>query len=266
MNQKPVFIFASGQRCGSTFLQRLINSTKDGQMWGEHNGYLNHLLQSFNKLVEHESYSKQERDLFNVKGIDVFTPNLTKEFSVIENSIRNHIYELFSSGGYVWGLKEVHCGADVALFLQYLFPEAKFIHLTRNYINCFLSIKNWEERPGLYWDRGTSCYMLDEWARINFSFNKCVNQFNNCLSIRYEDIFIDKNKFVTTLSNFLEINESAFDLSVFEKKLYHQYQPDLNDHRPKLTVKDLTDSEKKLLSRKHLLMVAKLYNYDITFN
>src|SRR4051794_29192490 len=47
---KPAFIFGTG-RCGSTHLQRLISLRTDTWIWGEHDGFLNGFLRSFEQFT-----------------------------------------------------------------------------------------------------------------------------------------------------------------------------------------------------------------------
>src|SRR5437588_10924263 len=40
----PILVFASGQRCGSTLVQRLLTSHPEVMIWGEHGGHLRQLF------------------------------------------------------------------------------------------------------------------------------------------------------------------------------------------------------------------------------
>ena len=51
MTDTPIFIFSSG-RCGSTLMQRILNSYTDITVWGEHNGFLLDIAEAFFMLLD----------------------------------------------------------------------------------------------------------------------------------------------------------------------------------------------------------------------
>lgn len=49
MNDQPVFVLSAG-RSGSTLLQKLLNSSQELVIWGEHMGILRHLARAMDDI------------------------------------------------------------------------------------------------------------------------------------------------------------------------------------------------------------------------
>lgn len=150
----PVFIFSSG-RCGSTLLQRLLNTYSNVTIWGEHAGALAPLAESYFQLVEnrlsrdfpaprpaHESLE----ELAARKDPRQWQPwlNFISQDD-IEGSFRRHVESFFRHPAmmedHVWGFKEIRYGQHdrVIEFLHRLFPEALFVFLCRDGLNTVAS-------------------------------------------------------------------------------------------------------------------------------
>jgi len=139
----PIFIFSSGQRCGSTLLQRLLNSHKDILIWGEQHGSIIPLYEMNNKLLKWESNHRSQRKIYLEKGYDNFTPNLVPSDCEIIDASRDYLLSLFAKSAKkldkkIWGFKEVRYDYEISCFLLKLFPNAKIIWLTRNVVDCFI--------------------------------------------------------------------------------------------------------------------------------
>src|ERR1041385_4274275 len=72
--ERPIFLLASGHRCGSTLVQRLLNSHPDILIWGEQNDYLNSFVWLFQELVEWTEKSSNDHKTFLLRGYDNFLP------------------------------------------------------------------------------------------------------------------------------------------------------------------------------------------------
>jgi len=231
----PIFILASGQRCGSTLLLRLVNSYADALLWGEHHGALNAFLTLHEDLQEWESRFAGNRRAYLLGRRDEFLPNMVPEASEIRTAAKAYLVNLFALpaaklGKPVWGFKEVRYGAKVALFLQDLFPDCRIIHLTRDLADCFISMKRWEIADDL-WDRKLTERAVWDWVRVNSSLREVADRLTNLWSIRYEDMVEDPGGFVDELAAFLGVDASAFDTSVFDHRLHGQ-SPRSPDDRP----------------------------------
>ena len=267
-SERPIFVFASTQRCGSTLLQRLLNSCPDVLIWGEHTGYLNSFIREYQALLEWESRFSSQRKTFLLEGCDNFVPNMVPEDHELMGAAIAHIVALFAVpaaklGRSIWGFKEVRYGAQVALFLQKCFPKARFIHLTRNIINCFISLKHWEDSPDP-WNRKWTENSMEDWRRINASFLNVGDRIPNLLSVKYEDMVADPKGFVEELSQFLEIAPDSFDQGVFNRRI-HNVGSAGTAERSKILPSDLNAEERALLSQPSIVEVAKEYGYKIEF-
>ena len=72
LSDQPLFVLSSGQRCGSTLIQRLLNSNHDILIWGEQHGYLNGFLREYRAFLEWESEYSHHRKTFLQNGYDNF--------------------------------------------------------------------------------------------------------------------------------------------------------------------------------------------------
>jgi hypothetical protein len=269
-SEQPIFLFATGQRCGSTLLQRLLNSCPDILIWGEHGGYLNSfVLQEYPALLEWGSRFSDNRKIFLVEGYDNFAPNMmVPEDYELWHAATAHIAALFGVpaaklGRYIWGFKEVRYGAKVALFLQKCFPKARFIHLTRNVMDCYLSLKNWENSQS-HWEHKWTENSLENWKRINSSFLTPDEKISNLFSVKYEVMVAEPKQFIEKLSQFLEISPDSFDHSVFERRI-HGPGAEGRAERPKILPSDLNEEDRALLTEASIVKIAKEYGYEIEF-
>ena len=62
----PVFILGPG-RCGSTLIQRILNTSHDLTIWGEHGGFLKTVAKSYYELIEGKQIVK---NIYENKGIE----------------------------------------------------------------------------------------------------------------------------------------------------------------------------------------------------
>lgn len=98
-----------------------------------------------------------------------------------------------------WGVKEVQSGIETARFMKRLYPEAKFIFLVRNPLDCLTSIKrrNWMGHHG---DADPVTYYSTHWQRLAGQFREA--EFG--LQVRYEDL-LSSPRIIDDLVNYLGI-------------------------------------------------------------
>lgn len=269
ISDAPIFILASGWRCGSTLLQRLLNSHTDILIWGEQRGYLNRFLQEFSSLLTWQTQHALERDVYLTKGYDTFTPNMLPARQQILDAAVAHLKALFGGPAYAldkstWGFKEVRYDASIAMFLQDCFPQSRFIHLTRHITDCFISLKHWENQS-TGWTREWTELHIAEWQRINASFLTMKSQTARLLQVKYEDMVADPHTFCTRLETFLHIAPDQFDRTVFAKRLHNFDVDGVLDRRPLIRPSDLDPTERMLLSKDSVVEIATAYGYEIKF-
>lgn len=257
--ERPVFVFASGQRCGSTLLQRFLNSNPNFLIWGEHNGYLRSFSENFRALQDWSHIKSDDRDIFFEQGYDNFVPNLVPVNEDLERAAIAHIWTLFGApakrlGRNVWGFKEVRYRVQVALHLQECFSKARFIHLTRNIGDCFRSMKRWEATGE--WERRWTHEALETWVAVNESFFRRGAHLNQLMTLRYEDMLdMGPRAFARKMGDFLDEDPASFDLAVFSKKL------DGIDHSAKAKSFKLTEEERQLIATDRVVQISKNYGY-----
>ena len=89
MTGNPVLIFAAGQRCGSTLVQRLLSSHPDVLIWGEHAGQLRPIIAAVSRMkVWSAEDGMDARADFEGGGYQSFMANLTPEGTWIDEAMR----------------------------------------------------------------------------------------------------------------------------------------------------------------------------------
>ena len=216
----PVFIFGSCQRTGSTLVQRLLNSSDHMVIWGEHDGYLSELLNGYYRLMAWKKANSQSVSEFLSKSAQFFMPNTIVGQGEIRQSFTTHIKGLFPvpperASAHMWGFKEVRYTAQVALFLQELFPGASFIHMVRRAEDCLKSMRQLE-RTGM-WQKIWTDEALSNWLKINKSFLDVSSQLNRYLLLRYEDLNgSHASAHVQRLELFLGLDRGSLDRSILK--------------------------------------------------
>ncbi|HEX2618502.1 MAG TPA: sulfotransferase, partial [Phototrophicaceae bacterium] len=137
-NVGPIFVLASGQRCGSTLLQRFLSTHQDILIWGEHDGVLNKIFAGFERLYEWHDLFGHHYDKYLETGVARnFIANMNPPADVITDTqiqlVTNYWQEPAAAlGKHIWGFKEVLYDAHMAMHLQRLFPTARIVFLTRH--------------------------------------------------------------------------------------------------------------------------------------
>lgn len=227
---KPIFIFSAGWRSGSTFLQRLLMSSNDVIIWGEpygHSALIDHLSKPLKAITieypENRWFIDQMiNDQMSISNFaDKWIANLYPEINYLIQSHIAFFINLFEipanhRGIKRWGLKEVRLSIDHAFYLNWLFPNAKFIFLYRNPYDAYASYRGfnwynkWPDQPifnaqnfGFHWKNLLEGY-LENHQRLNG------------LVIKYEDLS-DENFDLSKLETFLDIK---LDQDIKNKIIY----------------------------------------------
>jgi hypothetical protein len=149
----PIFIFSAGWRSGSTFLQRWVMTDDNVMVWGEpyrHADVISSLARQLKAFT-----STWPKDHFFVNHYattsdltQVWTANMYPSLANFMGAHINFLEQLFyepalALGKPRWGLKEVTLDVNHACYLQWLFPNAKFLFLYRNPFDAYASYRKW---------------------------------------------------------------------------------------------------------------------------
>ncbi|MEO0491631.1 MAG: hypothetical protein AAFZ49_19075, partial [Cyanobacteria bacterium J06659_2] len=133
----PIFICATGWRTGSTLLQRLVMSSGEALIWGEpySDTMPSHAL--FSHLRAFKSDYPYDGCFQPISSDDVqaltttWTACLFPPVQALYDAHQSFFIKLLQDpalkqGFKHWGMKEVRLNIDQALYLNWLFPNAKF--------------------------------------------------------------------------------------------------------------------------------------------
>lgn len=274
----PIFIFASGQRCGSTLLQRFLCSHPDILIWGEHDGVLEKVFKQFDRLLKWEEMFGHQFQTYLNDGYDNFIPNMNPYREDIYNSLIHLAQNLWQAPAKkldksIWGFKEVLYGADMAFRLKQLFPNTKIIHLTRNIFDCFISLRHEETIPPekqphvpieQVWTRARTLEFIETWIRVNRSLLETPGlDADWVFHCTYEQLTDHSTGIVETLINWLGLRITDFDFDVFKHKLYTDRHKG-EDPRPRVKRADLSQDEIALVTTQEILRISRQLNYDMS--
>ena len=154
---EPVFMLGAIWRSGTTLVQRLLCSDPQLFLWGEpygDAGILPHLHQSAKALLRpgwptSNHFLIPETELTEIvmeAPQKHWIANLYPEPAAIRNSYRSMLDTLFQQSAITlgrtrFGIKEIRYDGHVAQFLQWLYPDARFVFLMRNPYDAWSSYK-----------------------------------------------------------------------------------------------------------------------------
>lgn len=276
----PILILASGQRTGSTLLQRFIVSNPQIMIWGEHDGVFEAIFHKYDRLYEWDAMFAHQLASFQQGGINNFIPNMIPDADVIRSSQRRMIEILYKDtaaalGRPFWGFKEVLYDADMALRLRELFPDMRVLYITRHPFNAMVSLLHEERlKPADInipmkdiWTRAKTTRWVDDWTRINRSFleHPAIDE-SWVFSLTYEGLIADIPGTTGRLIDWLGLPRADFNLEVFAHRVYTDRDngtPHRRDNRPRLDWEDLTAEEYRLLNQPAVREVAARLGYHI---
>ncbi len=254
---KPIFIFSAGWRSGSTLMQRLVMSKESVLIWGEpysHARMLWHLSASISAITDDWPETDWFVDQHDLNKLNTtFVANLYPEIQEMKKACLAYIETLLEQpakerGFKRWGLKDVRLTIDDAFFLKWLFPNGKFIFLTRNPYDAYRSYRltrswynEWPDDPVF-----TAKRFGRHWRLLADGYLKDVAEIGGIL-VRYEDLCAGKVDIVE-LENYLELE---IDPMLLNKKVGSHRHDD--DGVPKYELKML---------KNEVSVVAKKLGYE----
>lgn len=231
----PIFIFSAGWRSGSTLVQRLVCSSGKILIWGEpygHSGLIDHLSRPIRAITEKyprfdsfiSSYGDSVPNLSNL-----WVANLYPDVQYLLQAQTQYIKQLFElpakeKGALRWGIKEVRLTIDHAIYLNWLFPKAKFIFLYRNPYEAYASLCQFSKYnvwPYDYWYRSWPDSPIDSpiqfgehWQHLLKGYLTDYTKVNSII-VKYEDL-CEGHLDLEDLEDFLE---TPIDKNLLKKKI-----------------------------------------------
>ncbi|HEV2305468.1 MAG TPA: sulfotransferase, partial [Candidatus Acidoferrales bacterium] len=200
-SEAPIFLLSTGMRTGSTLLQRILVTDPCLLLWGEPMGEMNIaalLSQMLSDFMSPEFFDYRQRQP------SPGSPDLAKSWiphlHPSNDNFRLGLRSLFNRwlgqparqhGFSRWGFKEVRLDATAAVLLRWLYPNAKFILLTRHPFDCYRSFADggsndhYVQHPGVLINSAAS--FAGEWNRIAVSWSQLPSDFP-AMQVRYEDL------------------------------------------------------------------------------
>ena len=198
----PIFVFATGWRCGSTLLQRILMTDRRLLLWGEPMGRAGILPNIAEGLAgatpgwpppHYFIGARTAAEPLHQDWIANLFPNSSDLRAALRALVERWLVAPAHAAGFArWGMKEVRFGAAEAYLLRWLFPDARFVVLTRDPCAAFHSIRrsapNW-----LYMERwpdrrvDTPHAFAEVWNRLALSWADVAADLRPA-HLRYEDI------------------------------------------------------------------------------
>jgi Sulfotransferase family len=260
----PILVLASGQRCGSTLIQRLLSSHPDVLIWGENGGHLGELLEASNRLqIWDDGVAKPARAVYEDDGHHSWMANLLPPAETVAHAARAYLETLFAApaaaqGRARWGLKEVRWGREDAELIRALYPGTRVVHLTRDPRKVLVSLAAWEEQQA-WWRRSMTVRALGRWKEVNESFLKDRDS-EWVSSWRLEDVLAGTDRFTDEVARFLDLDPSALDRSVFDRPI-HSYPGATRG--PLRSFDELEPDLRGLLDDADLRELTAAYGYEL---
>jgi hypothetical protein len=222
--ERPIFLLGAGWRTGSTLAQRLLCSHPEVVIWGENRGLLAHLDGALRVIEGLQPLSEAHRQKREDEGGRAWIAVLNPDLNDFEAGLRQLLLRYYAeparrAGHSRWGFKEVRHELEQAQLLRRLFPAARFLLLVRHPEDCLASARGtMKEGRGLLKEVGGPEEFVSHWTRLAASFHAGASQPGNLL-IRYEDMVAEPDRIIARIGEFLDLDASGFDRSVFEHRI-----------------------------------------------
>jgi hypothetical protein len=268
---RPILILATGQRCGSTLLQRALSTHPGVFIWGEHAGQLEPMLAAADAFAawSNDQAARASRE-FEAAGTSGFMANLAPPESVVREQVRALIRGLFRRRpddaelpeSFRWGFKEVRYGAGFVRRFVTCFPATRVVCLTRDPIAVLRSLDWWERTSGGLWNRERTANTLRSWRDINASFLDATDLAEVVLLTRYEDLTGAREAALSRICGFLEVDPGRLERAVLDD-VVHAPAPWGRQRRRLLPHAAIASAYRDLLDDPELSRIAGRLGYSL---
>lgn len=227
--EAPIFLLSTGWRAGSTLLQRILLTDSRLLLWGEPLGemtifsriadMIGHFISTRNSQLWRRQPNPSSPDISSSWIANLYPPAHSFR-SGLRNLFNRWLRDPACARGFArWGFKEVRLGALEATLLHWLYPQAKFIIISRHPYDCYRSLADsgWDQVFYKYPEVEISSALsfARHWNRLAVSWSRLPADFP-AIHIKYEDLIsrkVDFRKLESWLG--LEIHEdNALSISI----------------------------------------------------
>jgi len=207
-SETPIFLFSTGWRSGSTLLQRILVTDPSLLIWGEPLGEMtivSKLAEAMSQFISPRNLRlwKEQADPASGSLSTSWVANLyppPQDFRLaLRRLFDRWMAEPARQRGFSrWGFKEVRFGAIEAGFLRWLYPNARFVLISRHPYDCYRSLADaeWGEVYYRYPDLrvASAASFARHWNRLAVTWSDLPAGFPST-HIRYEDLVSRKVDF-----------------------------------------------------------------------
>jgi hypothetical protein len=271
VEDRPILVLATGQRCGSTLLQRVLSTHPGVFLWGEHAGQLEPMLAAADAFAAWSSdQAARASQEFEAAGTSGFMANLAPPEPVVREQVRALVRGLFRRrpdgaelpDSFRWGFKEVRYGAGFVRRFLTCFPATRVVCLTRDPIAVLRSLDWWERTSGGLWSRERTANTLRAWRDINASFLDATDLAEVVLPVRYEDLTGTREASLSRICAFLGVDPDRLERAVLDD-VVHAPAPWGRQRRRLQPHATVADAYRDLLGDPELRRVAGRLGYSL---
>ena len=204
----PIFLLSTGWRAGSTLLQRILVTDPRLLLWGEPLGEMtivSRLAETVSSSISARNLQlwKEQHDPNSAELSTSWVANLYPAGSDLRFGLRSlfdqWLREPAKKRGFArWGFKDVRLGATEACLLRWLYPDAKFLIISRHPYDAYRSLADsgWGEVYYRYPDVSvdSAAAFARHWNRLAVSWAHLPKGFP-AVHIKYEDLIGGKVDF-----------------------------------------------------------------------
>ncbi|MBD3194904.1 MAG: hypothetical protein GF317_07620 [Candidatus Lokiarchaeota archaeon] len=229
MKYNKIVLLSPVWRCGSTWIQRCLNSSDDLIVWGENHDLIKSLREKYDiyNSIENRKEGEYAKKIYDTDGKEfnnwIANSNPPKELFI--DSVRKLLDNFYYKDNKRWGFKEVRYGIEEIKFLNMIYDDIGYIFLVRDIIDSYHSYR--------YFIRKNRQISLDKYIKI---YTKRVKDFinynrdnNNAILVRYEDLDYKK---MCEIVKFAGIEPNKMTEEAYHKKIGGSKKKELlNDHQ-----------------------------------